>query len=431
MKMKMKMKMMASVRAPGVDRHWPRSDCLAIPPPDLVTAAARHILKCASLLLPAMASLKSFLLLLLALVVTLTPAWSADEADKAWSSVLSASAQRNIDGTQVDLTVPQLPEEWEKNPPKDKSVVLDRVRAETERLLAVAEQARSFAAKYPEDPRRPSARQIAARALASAERLGSPTARAQLAALDGERLSDPKLPPSERLEIRMRQVQSEAEAIMRKSPEEARDNFEQGARTLISEFPQEPAPWAMLMEVIDQGNDPATRQKLKEIIAGGAPTAIKERAAGVLRRYDALNKPFDLKFTALDGRQVDTAAMRGKVVIIHFWATWCEPCVEAIEKMTRAYAGLKELGVEMIGIDLDAKKENVEKFVKEKGVAWPQFWDAEGKNNRIVREWGVTIFPAMWLIDKNGVLRDLTGQTDLMKKIEGLLGETAARPEKK
>jgi thiol-disulfide isomerase/thioredoxin len=278
--------------------------------------------------------------------------------------VLSASTQTNIDGTQVDLTVPQLPPEWEKTPPKDKSVVLDRVRAETERLLSIAEQARSFAAKYPEDPRRQAARQIAGRALASAERLGSPTARAQQAALDGERLSDPKIPQSERVEIRMRQVQSEAEELMRKSPEEARNNYEQGARTLIAEFPKDPGPWAMLMEVIDQGNDPATREKLKEIIANDqAPAPIKERAAGVLRRYDALNKPFDLKFTALDGRQVDLAAMRGKVVIIHFWATWCEPCVQDIERMTRAYAGLKELGVEIIGIDLDSNKANVEKFV--------------------------------------------------------------------
>jgi peroxiredoxin len=369
-----------------------------------------------------MASLQSFPLVLLALFVTLPSAWSAEttpDADKAWSSIQTAT------------TVPQLPEEWQKDPPKDKSVVLDRVRAETERLLKVGEEARSFAAKYPEDPRRETARQIAGRALASAIRLGSPTARVQLAALDGERLSDPKLPQSERLDIRMRQVQSEAEAIMRKSPEEARDKFEQGSRTLIAEFPKEPAPWAMLMEVIDQGNDPKTRQKLKEIIASEAPAPVKDRAAGILRRYDALNRPFELKFTALDGRKVDLAAMRGKVVIIHFWATWCEPCVEDIEKMTKAYAGLQGLGVEVIGIDLDAKKENVEKFVKEQGVAWPQFWDEEGKNNRIVRQWGVTVFPAMWLIDKKGVLRDLTGETDLMKKLEGLLGEDPAEAEKK
>jgi thiol-disulfide isomerase/thioredoxin len=309
--------------------------------------------------------------------------------------------------------------------------VRDRLRAETERLLALAEKARTFAAKYPEDPRRQLARQVAARALESAVRLGSPTARAQLAAFDGERLSDPKLPVNERLEIRMRQVQSEAEAILQKSPDEARDKFEQGARTLIAEFPKEPAPWAMLMEVIDQGNDPATREKLKELIASEAPAPIKDRAAGVLRRYDALGRPLDLKFTALDGRKVDLAALRGKVVIIHFWATWCEPCVDAIEKMTRAYPGLKELGVEMIGINLDSDKKKVEQFVKEKGVAWPQFYEPAGKNNRVVRDWGVTVFPAVWLVDRDGVLRDLTGQTDLMKKVEGLLGEGPARAEKK
>ncbi|HEV7401343.1 MAG TPA: TlpA disulfide reductase family protein [Chthoniobacteraceae bacterium] len=361
--------------------------------------------------------------LLFALLLTLAPAWSAEpagspEADKAWKPIQSA------------VPVPQLPVEWEKTPPEDKTIVRDRLRAEIERLLAIGDQGRAFAAKFPKDPRRPMARQIAAQALTSAERLGSPTARAQLAALDGERLSDPNLPKSDRLAIRMRQVQSEAEMIARTSADEARDKFEQGARLLITEFPKEPAPWEMLLEVIDQGNEPVTRGKLNEIVASGAPAHVKERAAGILRRYDALGKPLDLKFSALDGRQVDLADLRGKVVVIHFWATWCEPCVEAIDKMRKAYAGLREVGVELIGINLDANKKKVEAFVKEKNIPWPQFWEPEGKDNRIVRQWGVTLFPAMWLVDRKGVLRDVTAEKDLMSKIEGLLGEDPG-PEKK
>lgn len=372
--------------------------------------------------------MKRLPLLLFALLCTLVPGWSAEpepspEADKSWKPIQNA------------VPVPQLPPEWEKTPPQDKTIVRDRLRAETERLLALGEQARSFAAKFPEDPRRQLARQLAAKALASAERLGSPTARAQLAALDGERLSDPNLPMKDRLEIRMRQVQSEAEAVAQKSPEEARNRFEQGTRTLIAEFPKEPMPYAMLLEVIDQGNDPVTRQKIKELIASQAPAPIKDRAAGVLRRYDALGLPLDLKFTALDGRNVDLADLRGKVVLIHFWATWCEPCVEAIDRMTKAYKGLQGLGVELVGINLDSDKTVVEKFLKEKGVEWPQFWEEAGKNNWVVRKWGVTIFPAVWLVDRKGVLRDLTGETALMQKIQGLLEEEPGAvppvPEKK
>ena len=362
---------------------------------------------------------KSFSRLLLAGLVAAFTAMGADsapDADAAW---------RDLKGAKP---VPNLPPEWEKTPPTDQAVIRQTLRGESERLLTLAGQARQFATTYPADPHHGAALQIAAQALMSAQRIGSPTAAKLLAELDVDRLKDAQLPPAQRLEIRMRQVQAEAEALAPKSVTEARDKFEAGARALIKDFPDEPAPWAMLLECVDQGNDAASRGKLSEIAGGKAPAPIKERATGILHRYDSLGKPIEMKFFAIDGSAVDLASMRGKVVVVQFWATWCTTCVEAMEKIAQSYDSLQKIGVEVIGINLDPDKAKVLKLLKEKGVKWPQFWEEAGNGNRLVREWGIGKLPAMWLIDRNGVLRDLEAQDDLSKKIGAMLDEAPAAP---
>ena len=359
-----------------------------------------------------MAFLKYLSLLLCAGALALA-ADPSPEANALWRDLNSAKP------------VPSLPPDWEKNPPQDQMIVRQTLRAETDRLLALAEKARHFAASYPEDPRHDAALQMAVQALKSAEKMGSPTARKTLIDFDTERLADPKITPPERLSIRMRQVQADAEALTQKSVADARDKFEEGARELTKEFPEQPAPWAMLLQSVDQGNDELSRAKLSAIANGEAPKSIKDHAAGILHRYDALGKPLEMKFTALDGREVDLATLRGKVVVIHFWAAWSKPCVEGIETIAKAYDTLRELGVEVIGINVDGDRAKVEEFIKDKHIAWPQYFEA-GKSNRFAHEWGIAKLPAIWLVDRSGLLRDLEAQEGLSKKIETILSEKSA-----
>jgi thiol-disulfide isomerase/thioredoxin len=125
-----------------------------------------------------------------------------------------------------------------------------------------------------------------------------------------------------------------------------------------------------------------------------------------------LSKPLDLKFTAVDGRQVDLAKMRGKVVLIDFWATWCPPCKVIAPDILAAYKKYHSEGFEVIGVSVDSDKQGLLDYVKKEGVPWPQYFDGNGIDNEITSRFGIEEFPTLWLIDKKGVvvttnLRDL------------------------
>ncbi|MBX7206701.1 MAG: TlpA family protein disulfide reductase [Verrucomicrobiaceae bacterium] len=131
---------------------------------------------------------------------------------------------------------------------------------------------------------------------------------------------------------------------------------------------------------------------------------------------DLKAKPVDLKFTAVDGREIDLAKLRGKVVLIDFWATWCGPCVGEIPNVVAAYEKLHGKGFEIVGISLDQDKEKLESFVKEKGMKWAQYFDGKGWQNEISSRFGIQSIPAMWLVNKKGMLvsNDVRGRLEEM-----------------
>lgn len=137
-----------------------------------------------------------------------------------------------------------------------------------------------------------------------------------------------------------------------------------------------------------------------------------------------IGDPVDVSFTAIDDREVDVADMKGKVVLLDFWATWCAPCVKAMPEIISLYKEFHEKGFEIVGISLDSDIKRLEAFVKKENLAWPQYFDGQGWDNALAARFGVEAIPATYLIDPDGLIAasDLSGE-ELREKIAELLGK--------
>lgn len=156
-------------------------------------------------------------------------------------------------------------------------------------------------------------------------------------------------------------------------------------------------------------------EKMNKLVEGRIKSI---KAAGDLK-----TKPLELKFTAVDGREVDVSKLQGKVVLVDFWATWCGPCVAELPNVLKAYKELHPKGFEIVGISLDSDKAELEGFVKAKGMEWPQYFDGKGWQNEISSKYGINSIPAMWLLNKKGMVVSTNARGGLEEMVTKLLAE--------
>lgn len=137
----------------------------------------------------------------------------------------------------------------------------------------------------------------------------------------------------------------------------------------------------------------------------------------------AIGESFELKFTDSHGKHVDLSELKGKVVLVDFWATWCGPCVGEVPHVVEAYGKLHPKGFEIIGISLDSDKNALTKFTKDHKMTWAQYFDGLGWKNKVATKFGIHSIPAMWLVDKEGKLASTTARNGLEAEVEKLLAK--------
>ncbi len=138
---------------------------------------------------------------------------------------------------------------------------------------------------------------------------------------------------------------------------------------------------------------------------------------------DVLAKPLTMKFKATDGRNVDLAELRGKIVLVHFWAASDDRCAMEISDLKRSYEKYHEKGFEIVGISFDTNKDTLQRAIEEKKILWPQYFEGRGPDNAFAREFTVSEIPTMWLIGKDGNVVDMdVNAYALAMKVRKLLG---------
>ena len=147
----------------------------------------------------------------------------------------------------------------------------------------------------------------------------------------------------------------------------------------------------------------------------------KATADAATKQLAMRTQPVDLKFTALDGNEIDLTKLRGKVVLLDFWATWCGPCMAKLPEIQAINKKYQEKDFQLIGISLDEDKAALEKTVKAKEITWPEYFDGKGWQSDVGTKFGVEAIPASFLVDKKGLLHAVDGDADLDAEIGKLL----------
>ena len=169
--------------------------------------------------------------------------------------------------------------------------------------------------------------------------------------------------------------------------------------------------------VADPDASPALKADAKTLVAA----AQQRMDAGKVLHGQS---PLELRFKAVDGTEVDLTKLRGQVVLVDFWATWCGPCRAEIPRVVAAYKQFHKDGFEIVGISLDSSKEKLLAFAEEAGMGWPQYFDGKGWENGISSRYGIQAIPTMWLLDKKGLVRftEMRGE-ELAANVKRLLAE--------
>jgi cytochrome c biogenesis protein CcmG/thiol:disulfide interchange protein DsbE len=118
-------------------------------------------------------------------------------------------------------------------------------------------------------------------------------------------------------------------------------------------------------------------------------------------KESALAPDFTLK--TLDDQEITLSKLRGKVVLLDFWATWCGPCKESIPHLVQIYKTYQQKGLEIIGMNVDRSDvSGVRRFVKSMDIPYPVVITPD----EVERNYGVTGLPTTILLDKQGRVRD-------------------------
>ena len=174
------------------------------------------------------------------------------------------------------------------------------------------------------------------------------------------------------------------------------------------------------------------KDEAKQLLSGiGTAYAQAQGLKGHLENIsDSIEKigsdPIAIDKPDTDGKAINLAEYKDKVVLLDFWATWCGPCVAEMPNVIAAYEKYHDKGFEIVGISLDEDRAAFDTFIADKKMTWRQHYDGNGWKNEVAVAYGVQSIPATYLIGRDGkvLAMNLRGE-ELLARLEKLFAAKA------
>ena len=130
----------------------------------------------------------------------------------------------------------------------------------------------------------------------------------------------------------------------------------------------------------------------------------------------------EIALPSVTGDTIRLSSLKGKVVLIDFWASWCGPCRSSNKSFVKLYPKYKDKGFEILGISLDESDEAWKKAITKDKVSWLQVIDRGGWEAKTAINWNIMALPTSYLMDKEGrlIAMDLE-KKELEKALKELL----------
>ncbi|MBB5441179.1 peroxiredoxin [Pedobacter sp. AK017] len=196
----------------------------------------------------------------------------------------------------------------------------------------------------------------------------------------------------------------------------------------IKSNPNSPIAFAMLDEYIGGTVDARKLEPLYNVLSRDNKNSTEGKRWAKLLATAKLTsigtKAPDFVQSDTSGRPVSLSSMRGKYVLVDFWASWCGPCRAENPNVLKAYNRLKDQGFDVIGISIDSDKKAWIKAIKEDKMPWQQVSDLKGNKNEAAMLYDVDAIPQNWLLDPDGVVLEINLRGEnLADQIERLMNK--------